>query len=120
VDPKTKTENMRTTQPRSLPFLCLLVSLLLLAGCGKPKIIGKWMPLNDLGHTKPIEFFADGKCIDYNLNSEANYKLSGDKLELKSVPFRANDKIESRILAVKFIDDDHLELEGGVRYERVK
>ena len=99
---------MKTTLPRSLPFLCLLVSLLLLSGCSKKSIVGKWRS-TDARKTERIEFFADGKMTEDNMRGILmEYSLDGGRLTIGP-----KDKppvgIRPEKPLVSFPDADHMD-----------
>jgi hypothetical protein len=116
-------EKMKTLLPRSLAFACLVVSLLLLAGCSKsPSIVGKWRPVGS-DKNEVMEFFVDGKmAFEPNMalgpngeRSLPDYKLSHGKLSVMG----GARNINWQNLPMSFSDADHMDLDGS-RYERIK
>jgi hypothetical protein len=96
------------------------VALLFLAGCsGSKGIVGVW----DSGNGK-YEFFADGTYLDprYSTLPRENmkYRLEGGMLHLSvRETFLNRESTSSQEWAVKFIDNDTLDVEGE-RWKRVK
>ena len=113
---------MKTLLPRSLAFACLVVSLLLLAGCSKsPSIVGKSYPVGS-DKNEVMEFFVDGKmAFEPNMALGPNgEQLAGlQTIHGKLSVMGGARNINWQNLPMSFSDADHMDLDGS-RYERIK
>jgi hypothetical protein len=106
------------------------------AGCGSnsSKIVGKWRPINDLGHERQIiEFFVDGK-VNGGFGELVDYRVDGDRLIIgRNGDSGSNRPGREQRFVFSFPDADHLDLTpessaqdaapvqgSAIRYERVK
>ena len=66
--------------------LCCTILVVLLAGCGKSKLTGRWQEVPNEGWAfSEIEFFSDGTYDSDYANYCGNYSVEGNRLRISGI-----------------------------------